>query len=149
MARIYKRTALRRLINWVVAALVRVGATRGSTYLLTVPGRRSGVVHTTPVRLIENSEQRWLVAPYGEVNWVRNARAAGKVTLTRGRRSEEVQVVEVGPDEAAPVLKQYATEVPITRPFFVAKPESPVDTFAREVASHPVFRLARPEAMAS
>jgi hypothetical protein len=54
--------------------------------------------------VIEHANQRWLVAPYGAVNWVRNARAVGQVTLTRGRRSETVRIVELGPEDSAPVL---------------------------------------------
>ena len=61
---------------------------------------------------------RWLVAPYGDVAWVRSARAAGRVTLTRGRRAETVPIRELEPAEAAPVLQRYVTRVPITRPYF-------------------------------
>jgi len=60
----------------------------------------------------------------GEVGWVRNARAAGAVTLTRGLRVETVAIRELGPVEAAPVLKRYITRGPITRPFFDVTPES-------------------------
>jgi len=87
-------------------------------YLLTVRGRKSGRLYSTPVMLVEEHRKRWLVTPYGEVNWVRNARAVGQVTLSRGRRTETVRIVELGPEESAPVLKQYITEIPITRPFF-------------------------------
>jgi hypothetical protein len=74
-----------------------------------VPGRKSGRTYSTPVILIENG-QRWLVAPYGEVSWVRNARAAGQVTLSRGRRREEIKISEVGPP-------------------FDASPDSPLEAF--------------------
>jgi deazaflavin-dependent oxidoreductase (nitroreductase family) len=110
-------------------------------YLLTVRGRRTGARDSTPVTLVEQSTNHWLVAPYGEVSWVRNARAAGQVTLSRGRRSETVAIVELRPAEAAPVLQQYVTEVPITRPFFDAKPDSPVEAFVAEAPGHPVFRI--------
>ena len=68
------------------------------------------------------------------------------VTLTRGRRSETVRVVEVDPEEGAPVLKQYLTQNAITRPYFDATPESPVEAFRAEAARHPVFRIAGPAA---
>ncbi len=55
-----------------------------------------------PVTLIEEEGQRWLVAPYGEANWVRNARVAGRVTLSRGGRSQPVSVTQLGPEENAP-----------------------------------------------
>lgn len=95
----------------------------------------------TPVTLVEEGQERWLVAPYGEVGWVRNARAAGAVTLTRGRRVETVAIRELRPTEAAPVLKRYVTSVPITRPFLGVTPESDLGAFEAEGARHPVFRL--------
>jgi len=72
---------------------------------------------------------------------VRNARAAGRVTLSRGRHTETVAIVELGPEEAAPVLKQYMTEIPITRPFFDAKLDAPLEAFVAEARRHPVFRI--------
>jgi hypothetical protein len=101
-------------------------------------------MHTTPVTLIEEGGQRWLVAPYGPVNWVRNARAAGQVTLTRGRRSETVTVVELSPVESAPVLKEYLKQVPVVRPFFNVTPESPLEAFIAEAPKHPVFQIFGP-----
>ena len=109
-------------------------------YVLTVPGRRTGRPYSTPVRLIENGT-RWLVAPYGEVGWVRNARAAGTVTLGRRGRSETVAIEEVGPEEAAPVLREYVRKVPVVRPYFEADRNAPVEAFVAEAARHPVFRL--------
>jgi deazaflavin-dependent oxidoreductase (nitroreductase family) len=141
MAATYRLGMWRRLLNALVRALLRMGLAPRHTYLLTVRGRRTGTRYPTPVTLVEEGTNRWLVAPYGEVSWVRNARAAGQVTLSRGRRPETVAVVELGPEEAAPVLKRYVTEVPITRPFFDATPDSPLETFAAEGHRHPVFRI--------
>ena len=83
------------------------------------------------------------MAPYGEVAWVRSARAAGHVTLSRGRQAERVAIHELAPAEAAPVLRLYVTRVPITRPYFDATPTSPIATFEAEAPLHPVFRLER------
>jgi deazaflavin-dependent oxidoreductase (nitroreductase family) len=141
MAKTYRLTTARRLANWLIKGLLRLGVAGEMTYLLTVKGRRSGRLYSTPVNVIEHGNQRWLVAPYGAVNWVRNARAAGQVTLTRGRRSETVRIVELGPDDSAPVLKEYVQRVPITRPYFDATPHSPLEAFAAEAARHPVFLL--------
>jgi deazaflavin-dependent oxidoreductase (nitroreductase family) len=141
MAATYRLSGWRRLLNSVVKILLRVGLGLRHTYLLTVRGRRSGKLYSTPVMLVEDGTHRWLVAPYGAVAWVRNARAAGQVTLSRGRRSETVALVELGPAAAAPVLKQYVTEVPITRPFFDATPDAPFEAFVAEAPRHPVFRI--------
>jgi len=141
MAATYQLGLWRRLANAIVRALLRLGWGPRQTYLLSVVGRKSGRVYSTPVTLVEEAGQRWLVAPYGEVGWVRNVRAAGEVTLSRGGRSETAAVFEVEPEEAAPILKQYVTQVPITRPFFDARPQSPLAVFAAEAHRHPVFRL--------
>jgi deazaflavin-dependent oxidoreductase (nitroreductase family) len=63
--------------------LARAGI--GPAHLLTTRGRKTGRARTTPVILVQQDKQRWLVAPYGAVSWVLNARAAGRVTLRRGR----------------------------------------------------------------
>lgn len=72
-----------------------------------------------------------------------NARAARQVTLTRNRRSERVSIVEPGSKESAPVLKEYVAPVPVTRPFFDAIRDSPLDAFEAEAQRHSVFRLER------
>jgi len=144
MARPYRLGFFRKLINVVATAGLRVGVAPRGTYLLTTRGRKTGKRRTTPVSLIENDE-RFLVAPYGPVPWVHNARAAGEVTLTRGRKSTTHAISEVGPAEAAPVLKRYVAKVPVVRPFFDAGKDSPVEEFEAEAARHPVFRLGPPK----
>ena len=141
MASTYRLSPGRRAANRLVRLLLKLGLMPGPTYLLTVPGRRTGRPLSTPVTLVEEGATRWLVAPYGEVAWVRNARAAGQVTLTRGRHVETLGLRELGPAEAAPVLQCYVTRVPITRPYFDAKPTSPLSAFEAEATRHPVFEL--------
>jgi deazaflavin-dependent oxidoreductase (nitroreductase family) len=131
----------RRAANRVVRLLIRLGLMPGPTYLLTVPGRRTGRPLSTPVTLVVDGKSRWLVAPYGDVAWVRNTRAAGRITLSRAGRSEVLAVRELDPTEAAPVLQRYVTRVPITRPYFDAQPDSPLAAFIAEAPRHPVFAL--------
>lgn len=140
VAREYRLNAPRRLVNAVVRPLTRVGLAGRHTYVLTVRGRKTGRAYSTPVTLIEDGE-RWLVAPYGEVGWVRNARAAGEVELGRAGRSETLRVQEVSAAEAAPVLREYVKRVSVVRPFFDAGPASPLEEFAAEASRHAVFRL--------
>ena len=144
MSRAYRLGFWRRLVNLIISALLRVGLSPPHTYLLTVRGRKSGQPYSTPVTLVEENGQRWLVSPYGEVGWVRNARAAGKVTLRRGRRSETVSIVELPPEGVAPVLKKYLTQVPVVRPFFDVTPQSAIEDFVAEAVRHPVFRIGLP-----
>ena len=84
---------------------------------------------------------RWLAAPYGEVGWVRNARHAGEVQLTRAGRCERLAIAQVGAEQAAPILQRYLKRVPVVRPFFDVRPDSPLSEFVTEAPRHPVFRL--------
>ena len=87
MAATFRKTRLRHLGNVLITPLARLGLAGKRTHILTVPGRRSGRRYSTPVQLVIQDDERWLVAPYGEREWVKNARAAGEVELTRaGRR---------------------------------------------------------------
>ena len=141
MARSYRLTPLRRLANSMMRLLLRLGLAPRTTMLLTVRGRRSRTPRSTPVTLVEESGQRWLVARYGPVGWAHNARAAGQVELSHGRRAETVRVKELAPEAAAPILKAYVKRVPITRPYFDAAPDAPLAEFAAEAAKHPVFQV--------
>ena len=123
-----------------MSALVRAGLVPRS-YLLTTRGRKTGRPRTNPVVPVEHGGRRWLVAPYGPVAWVHNARAARRVSLTRRRDTRHYTIREVSPDEAGPVLKRYVRLTPSTRPYFQATKDSPVEDFIAEAARHPVFEL--------
>lgn len=139
--RCFHMTTARRLGDRLMRPLIRVGMVPG-TYLLTVRGRKSGTPRSNPVTLVEGDQgRRWLVAPYGVVGWVRNARAAGRVTLTRRGHAVEYTLREVSPDEAGPVLKRYVALAKITRPYFRAHPDAPAAEFAAEAERHPVIEL--------
>src|SRR5687767_15775540 len=71
--------------------LLKAGIPLGPNGLITIRGRKSGVPRTNPVAIIEVEGRRWVWAPWGEVNWVRNLRAAGQATITKGGRAEEVR----------------------------------------------------------
>jgi deazaflavin-dependent oxidoreductase (nitroreductase family) len=120
---------------------VKVGVGSRSTHLLTVTGRTSGLARTTPVDVIEHAGDRWLVAPYGPVQWVHNTRAAGVVGVRRGRSAETLPATEVDAATGAPVLKAYLAAVPFVRPYFDIGPDAPVEAFEALVPTHPVFRL--------
>lgn len=137
-----------RVANVLTVALARagfrlVGFGRYPMYLLTVRGRKSGQPRTVPIVLIERLGKRYLASPYGIVNWVRNLRAAGEATLTRGRRSETVTARELPTDEAALVLRDDIREGnPFARYFGVTADSSLVE-FERAAINHPLFALER------
>ncbi len=141
MAKTLQLTVADRIGDALFMALLRAGVKMGTMSLLTVRGRKSGQPRTVPVLLVEQDGQRWLVAPYGVVQWVRNIRAVGTATLTRGRRSEAISVTELEAREAAPILKQYLFKATAARPYFDATTDSPLEAFEREAARHPVFRI--------
>ena len=141
MAKTYRRHMGTRLINLLFRALTRLGWGAPYRHILTVPGRKTGQLHSTPVDVIELGRNRWLVAGYGPANWVLNARAAGEVTLSRGGRSETYKVEEAGAEDAIPVLRKYIAEIRVTRSYFDATPDSCDDAIAAELSRHAVFRL--------
>ena len=145
MATSYRLSRTRRLVNTLVTPLTRLGLAGRRTYLLTVEGRKSGRRYSTPVTLVEEGDRRWLVAPYGERNWVKNARTAGWVELSRAGKSERLRVTEVEAAEAGPVLRNYLRHAPVTRGFFDVSASDPVEAFIAEAPRHPVFRLDTPE----
>ena len=134
-------TLRRKILNWLITPPARLGLAGKRTHILTVRGRRTGRRYSTPVQLVIDGERRWLVAPYGEREWVKNARAAGEVDLTRALKTTRHAVEEVGPSEAAPVLREYVRTTPVVKRFFGVDPDDPLDAFVAEAPKHPVFRV--------
>jgi deazaflavin-dependent oxidoreductase (nitroreductase family) len=123
-----------------MGVFVRAGVVPG-TYMLTTTGRKSGRPLTHPATIVREGQRRWLVAPYGAVSWVHNARASGRVSLSRRRTRVDYAVRELAADEAGPVLKRYVVVASATRPYFAATKDAPVEDFTAEAAHHPVFEL--------
>ncbi|MCG3212666.1 MAG: hypothetical protein FOGNACKC_06341 [Anaerolineae bacterium] len=141
MTKTYRVTPMVRFVNRLMRLLIRWNMAPPQSYLLTVPGRKSGNLYSTPVSLVQEEGWRWLVSPYGQVSWVKNARAAGQVTLSRGGKSETVRIQELGPENSVPVLQKYLRLEKIVQPYFEATPDSPLEAFVAEAACHPVFLI--------
>lgn len=137
----YRSGPTRRAVDRLYATLTRLRLGASYRHLLTVTGRSSGLLRTTPVDVMEHDDALWLVAPYGAVNWVKNLRAAGVAELRRGRRVRGFNATEVTPEVAAPVIRQYIAQVPITRAYWGVPPPATVDELRAEARHHPVFRL--------
>ena len=136
----YKPGRWRRVENAVMSALVRAGLVP-SSYLLTTKGRKTGKMRSNPVTIVEYAGQRWLVAPYGAVPWVHNARAACRVSLSRRLDTRHYAIREASVVEAGPVLKRYVGVATATREYFRADKNAPVEQFVAEASRHPVFEL--------
>jgi deazaflavin-dependent oxidoreductase (nitroreductase family) len=133
-------------MNRLVVALQRFGVPAGPSMVLTVPGRRSGVLRSTPMTPFEHGGALYTVAGYPGSDWAANARAAGTGTLTRGRRSRQVNIVELGVEEARPILRSFATKVPVGVGFAKRSglvQEGTSDEFAALAGRLAVFRFDR------
>ncbi len=141
VAKVYRLGFAQRSANAVFGLLTRMGFGAGYRYVLTVPGRKTGRPCSTPVDVMDVGGNRWLVAPYGEVNWVRNARAAGAVDLSRGRSTTHFRIEEAAPTQAVPAIREYIRSVPVTRSYWECGADSTDDEIVAIVPLHPVFRL--------
>ncbi len=137
----YRLSPIRRAINLVVRPLARLGLAGRRTHLLTVRGRKTGRPYSTPVSLAWLEGERYVVAPYGERSWVKNARAAGWVELRRGSTRERLAVEEASPEQAVPVLRDYYRWAWVTRQFFGVTLDSAHEEWVAEAPRHPVFKL--------
>ena len=86
-------------LNPLVQRMLGIGVPMGPNGLITIRGRNSGEPRTTPVAFVDIDGRRWVQSPFGEVNWVRNLRAAGEATITMGKEQQEVRAVELSRDE--------------------------------------------------
>ncbi len=127
--------------NWMVrlnVAFLRRGLAVGSQQLLTVRGRKTGVVRATPVSLVRLDGDRYVVAAFADADWVKNVRAAGAGRLSRGRDQEAVRLVELPEDERGPILGAFLTQVRGGVRFF--DPSDP-DSVVASAGRYPVFRV--------
>ena len=132
----------RRILNALARASIWAGVGDGRMHLLTVRGRSTGKPMSTPVNVVTLEGRRWLVSPYGDREWTKNARAAGEVTLSRARKSEVVRLTQVDAQTAAPVLREYLRTTRITAPYFDVTADSTNSDFENEAPKHPVFAIA-------
>ena len=95
------------------------GVPMGFNGLITIPGRKSGLPRTTPVAIIEVSGRRWVWAPWGDVHWVRNLRAAGRATIDKRGRKEEVTATELDATERVAFFRDVAGPLARSIPFGV------------------------------
>ncbi|MGH9046152.1 MAG: nitroreductase family deazaflavin-dependent oxidoreductase [Acidimicrobiales bacterium] len=135
----------RNVFNRGVSGLTKLGVSVWGSRVLAVRGRKSNEWRTTPVNLLEEGGERYLVSPRGTTQWVRNIRAAGEGELRIGRRVEPITVIELSDDDKIPVLRAYLKrwkmEVGV---FFEGTGANATDEQLRAIGpKHPVFRLGR------
>jgi len=104
--------------NRIIVALQRRGFVIGTMRLLSVAGRKSGELRTTPVSPLRVDGKRYIVAGLQDADWVKNARVAGWGILARGREEEQVALVELPVEQRATVLRRFPCDVPHGVQFF-------------------------------
>ena len=131
-------------VNRVIVLLQRLGIAFFTFHLLSVLGRKTGQMRTTPVSPFYVEGRRYIVS-FGQTEWVRNARAAGWGILARGRRRQRVRLLELGLQEREPVLRQFPLEIPAAVRFFVqvgaVQPPADSDAFAAAAPRLAVFEV--------
>ncbi|WP_029899397.1 hypothetical protein [Nocardia brasiliensis] len=136
-------------MNRVVITLNRLGIPLGTMRVLSVPGRASGELRTTPVSPLTVRGARYIVG-HGKAEWVRNARKSSWGILAEGRRRNRVDLVELPADERPAVLREFPREVPHGVPFFVKLglvTSADPDEFAAAAPRSAVFRIENPTAV--
>ena len=144
MTMYHKPTSLVKAMNSVFGRLASWGLIPGDTALLQVSGRRSGQTRSNAVTWVEHDGQRYLVAPRGNTEWVRNVKAAGGEAILKRRKAERVRLEEVPVEQRAPIIKSYLKKTAlVTKREFGIEPEAPLEEFEKIADRHPVFRITK------
>jgi deazaflavin-dependent oxidoreductase (nitroreductase family) len=135
-------TAFEKVFNRTFGFLIGLGVGPAHIYLLQVRGRKSGKLFSTPVDLLDLQGKRYLVAPRGRTQWVRNAEAAGEIVLKKGSKRLNFRLRALSNAEKLPILKAYLDSYKreVQRYFTVAA-GSPPEAFAGVASSYPAFEL--------
>jgi deazaflavin-dependent oxidoreductase (nitroreductase family) len=133
---------IERLFNRIFGFLVGIGLGLKHNYLLQVRGRKSGKLYSTPIDLLELGGKRFLVAPRGRTQWVRNAEAAGEVVLKKGSFRQSFHLRPVPDAEKPQYLKAYLDRFKTTvQTYFPVPAGSDQQAFGPLASNYPVFEL--------
>jgi deazaflavin-dependent oxidoreductase (nitroreductase family) len=135
-------TPTERTFNRLFGFLVGLGLGMPHNYVLQVRGRKTGKVYSTPVDLLELEGKRFLVAPRGRTQWVRNAEAAGEIALKKGWTRQRFHLRPVADAEKPAILKAYLDRFKLAvQRYFPVPAGSPPEAFQELVQSYPAFEL--------
>jgi hypothetical protein len=131
-------------VNRVIVLLQRLGVAFFTFHLISVPGRRTGRIRTTPVSPFSVDGRRYIVS-IGQTDWVRNARASGWGILVRGRAQQRVRLTELPLAEREPIVRQFPVQIPHGVSFLVrvgaVAPQGDPDSFAAAAPHLAVFHV--------
>ena len=135
-------SATEKFFNRTFGFLIGLGIGPAYIYLLEVRGRKSGKLYTTPVDLVDLNGKRYLVAPRGRTQWVRNAEAAGEIVLKRGSHRTTYRLRAIPDADKPPILKAYLDSFKNeVQRFFPIQAGSPTEAFLGIASSYPAFEL--------
>ncbi len=135
--------ATKNVFNPAIALATKLGLSMRGSRLLAVRGRTSGEMRTTPVNPLPYEGGRYLVAPRGNTQWVRNIRESGEGELRLGRKREQIRVTELADGEKPDLLRAYLKlwSMETGKFFGGVTHESPEAEITRIAPDHPVFRI--------
>lgn len=135
-------TAIEKIFNRSLGFLVGLGLGPSHIYLLQVRGRKSGKLFSTPVDLLELQGKHYLVAPRGRTQWVRNAEAAGEITLKKGSTRQHFRLRPIADADKPQILKAYLDSFKReVQRYFSIPAGSPAEQFAAVAGDYPAFEL--------
>ena len=135
-------TAIEKFFNRALGALIDLGIGPAHIHLLEVRGRKTGKLYATPVDPVEIKDKRYVVAPRGRTQWVRNAEAAAEIVLRRGSNRQKFRVRVMADEEKQPILKAYLENYKreVQRYFSIPAGSAP-EAFAPVAPKYPVLEL--------
>jgi deazaflavin-dependent oxidoreductase (nitroreductase family) len=138
----------RNVFNRLVVGVTRLGISVWGSRVLEVRGRKSGQPHRVPVNLLKFEGARYLVAPRGHTQWVRNLRVAGEGELLLGRRRERFRGAEIPDAAKEPILREYLRQWKweVGQFFGGVDADAPSEELGRIAPDHPIFRVESPQA---
>jgi deazaflavin-dependent oxidoreductase (nitroreductase family) len=155
--RVTHAPARTRVLNPITTTLMRLGLRPDPRMaLLTIRGRKTGHDRTVPMGVFDRDGRKYIVAAFGEVNWVLNLRAAGAATITQGKRTARYAAEQVHGDEAALALRDCLAAYlpsplagPMLRQRIAITADASLEVLAVEAQRTPVFRLTELRAVRS
>jgi deazaflavin-dependent oxidoreductase (nitroreductase family) len=142
LAAFRKPSAAEAFFNRALGFLVGLGIAPGYVWLLQVRGRKTGRIYSTPVNLLQVGDKKYLVAPRGRTQWVRNAETTGEVVLKRGRARNKYRLRPIPDAEKPEILKLYLDSYrSAVQRYFPLPAASPAAAFRDIASNYPVFEL--------
>jgi deazaflavin-dependent oxidoreductase (nitroreductase family) len=135
---------LDRILNRLFGLLLKLGIGLAHNYLLEVRGRKTGKVYSTPVNVLEYKGKKYLVAPRGYTQWVRNVETSGEATLVQRAERTKVRLRTVADEEKPEILKAYLDRFKLTvQRYFPIAAGSPAEAFKSLAMRYPVYEITR------